>query len=1156
MFKDEQKGLFQQSKLGDVGKWLVNKGPWQVGAEHGRQNHLCKGTTPKPGIQYQRKSEELYGEILVDLGYFQHLITVNRQSYQNGVFLSSSIQDEQKNMLEESQSLNMQQRRHLAHLRRRVRSWLEPHEKEHLRAVELLQRQVVRFRSQLEAWTKLQKTKVQHLGNITKFLYQQHEYIQDWARQQRRLLERVQLEQMENCKTAGVKVDSFLTREEAAILDERNVLDSAIMQQRLILRGTELNLWVLESTIDRFASWRDDIYAMERKLYLGNVSSRETELLQASWVQIWQNMREGEGAEWESLLTNDLDAPKGSLDLDLLSLDSICQLSYWRRLWIVQEVLLAKELVLCFGDNARTTKGWGVISKALWSLDQIPDDWKLSLPVSGLTRKIKQAFPFELERLRRERRRPWPLNKLIKITQNSLCRDPRDKIIGLLGVADELSLKGVSIDYGSSLEALYRNAIKGYYWKHGDQEGPMSLFRFSQLLQLSFKGHCSLESSSSNSALCSLDGNVLSMFIASFRIKGSLGGLILPIEKLLADHDLVQLREQDWIDTLVEYLDVSGIEGRKSAIKKELRYLDSMRMNFSLPSSSAYAVVNRVTTAEDEPVSSFTSQNQKETKGRLFFVTSRGRVGILSANIREGHILCTFENSQLGAILQPNGGRYDLIGKAILSSIDMSKEVSRNNFKTIPDHLGNCLVNGSPPIEEKHSTTAHLILDVATIQDLTMTLEMAPNHGVREPSRVSESSASLYEPSLGSNNKSPLLLRDLRAKQIQTLQDAATCDMGQNSASAAAKEIKASKAAKDWFYEVEDTLKDIVDKPLVKLDTDDVYPEFLPPPWHNADIGSLLGHMEYDGIMEQRNRCIRSLRQQRSVKNKWFLKPPAAQGLPQLSSNYEVTESATFPYPEAFKQVMFPVNLVPRRDEEHGNSDNNSADHQSPRQPEAERIEWKTSVSTPVFGMSRTTAIEFESRIQPTYVVLGIFPRGALNPNERIVFVDRPEHFFSKLRWAAFRLRGMRGTLLSLKHLTAFRLYKCDTNTGTHKHVNLDDNGIGDLYLLMNTYKSWHVPRHISLAWADWVHRTLNNERLDVLEGEYALELVLDWSITRISIVVLVPVLLSLAIGIWLNSKAWTDLATIQTAWGTASYIVTAGALLAAMLGFLDIADK
>lgn len=92
----------------------------------------------------------------------------------------------------------------------------------------------------------------------------------------------------------------------------------------------------------------------------------------------------------------------------------------------------------------------------------------------------------------------------------------------------------------------------------------------------------------------------------------------------------------------------------------------------------------------------------------------------------------------------------------------------------------------------------------------------------------------------------------------------------------------------------------------------------------------------------------------------------------------------------------------------------------------------------------------------------------------------------------------------------------------------------------MHTYKSWLVPNYITLAWANWIHQTLNNGLNDV-PTTYALELVLDWSATRISIVVLLPVLLSLAIGLWLNSSAWTDLATIQTAWGTASYVVTAG---------------
>lgn len=92
-----------------------------------------------------------------------------------------------------------------------------------------------------------------------------------------------------------------------------------------------------------------------------------------------------------------------------------------------------------------------------------------------------------------------------------------------------------------------------------------------------------------------------------------------------------------------------------------------------------------------------------------------------------------------------------------------------------------------------------------------------------------------------------------------------------------------------------------------------------------------------------------------------------------------------------------------------------------------------------------------------------------------------------------------------------------------------------------DTYKRWFVPGYIVKAWARWVHQELNAGSHDVRGGKYSLELILEWSATRIIIVVLFPVLLSLAVGLWLNAEDWTDLATIQTAWGTASYIVTAG---------------
>ncbi|KAH8763789.1 hypothetical protein F5883DRAFT_112356 [Diaporthe sp. PMI_573] len=231
---------------------------------------------------------------------------------------------------------------------------------------------------------------------------------------------------------------------------------------------------------------------------------------------------------------------------------------------------------------------------------------------------------------------------------------------------------------------------------------------------------------------------------------------------------------------------------------------------------------------------------------------------------------------------------------------------------------------------------------------------------------------------------------------------------------------------------------------------------------------------------------------------------------PPLSAVERVVK---FPYPSLYRKLIHGVQL---------------------QTTEAlQKTKWTLVFRVPFFesGITREwEKIEREVFAQPIYVVVGIFPRGHANPQEKAVFVHKPNHLFWKLFWAAFRLRGVTRTFLSLKHIKGFRLYKCDAATGLHERVDLDKNGQADLMLLGDTYKRWLVPRHIVRSWARWIHQEFNDSSHDVLEGKYSLELVLEWSATRITIVVFFPVLLSLAVGLCLNAKDWTDLATIQTA--------------------------
>jgi hypothetical protein len=75
------------------------------------------------------------------------------------------------------------------------------------------------------------------------------------------------------------------------------------------------------------------------------------------------------------------------------------------------------------------------------------------------------------------------------------------------------------------------------------------------------------------------------------------------------------------------------------------------------------------------------------------------------------------------------------------------------------------------------------------------------------------------------------------------------------------------------------------------------------------------------------------------------------------------------------------------------------------------------------------------------------------------------------------------------------------------------------------------------------VFKHLNNSSKNPVEGRYSIEILLSWSVLRLSIVTSIPVLLSLAVGLWYQTLPAEDGSDpTGTAWIIATYIITAGA--------------
>jgi hypothetical protein len=192
------------------------------------------------------------------------------------------------------------------------------------------------------------------------------------------------------------------------------------------------------------------------------------------------------------------------------------------------------------------------------------------------------------------------------------------------------------------------------------------------------------------------------------------------------------------------------------------------------------------------------------------------------------------------------------------------------------------------------------------------------------------------------------------------------------------------------------------------------------------------------------------------------------------------------------------------------------------------------------------------------FLVIGIFSGSDRVPRERIVRIQRPERLFWQLWLHIITLRGLR-FIFSLKDVKQFKIYKCNWEDEFHEHVEAGAEDENTLSALHWAYASWSPTDKED--WAAWIHRSLNSDYYDPtdcpISGAYSLQAVLGWSQFRISLVILGPVALSLVLGFWFQSRDPTDLATIQTAWGIASYVATAGGLVAALLAVLSsIGDK
>ena len=132
------------------------------------------------------------------------------------------------------------------------------------------------------------------------------------------------------------------------------------------------------------------------------------------------------------------------------SVESLLDRLWFKRLWIWQEVRLAKKgvRILC-GDK---TMQWETFRNAIWCIGLKPSPWgsKLLILASRVLDICNYSGPLS------------SLENILRRTRSCQYSDPRDRIYAILNLTYSFDVSGLEADYPKSTEEVFRSVVSNY----------------------------------------------------------------------------------------------------------------------------------------------------------------------------------------------------------------------------------------------------------------------------------------------------------------------------------------------------------------------------------------------------------------------------------------------------------------------------------------------------------------------------------------------------------------------------------------------------------------------------------------------------------------------------------------------------------------------
>ncbi|KAG4440934.1 hypothetical protein IFR05_003563 [Cadophora sp. M221] len=181
------------------------------------------------------------------------------------------------------------------------------------------------------------------------------------------------------------------------------------------------------------------------------------------------------------------------------SVVEMCGNEYWNRLWITQEICLARTLCLFRGRESIDWEYFCHFQGAIkhfreWARHNTEQSHAPSFSLPRELESIACSRPWQLQNIMRSDInmgsaliKSSTLQSILELSKDCVCEDRRDKVYGIMGLTTDIDELDLPVDYSQSLFQLYRRAIElvnGGKYRLCSEE----TVAFSRILQRSLLG--------------------------------------------------------------------------------------------------------------------------------------------------------------------------------------------------------------------------------------------------------------------------------------------------------------------------------------------------------------------------------------------------------------------------------------------------------------------------------------------------------------------------------------------------------------------------------------------------------------------------------------------------------------------------------------------